>query len=195
MNKAFPVLTFVLGAAVGSVAAWQFAKKKYERIAQEEIDSVKKVFSRPKTSAEIEATDEPQPEPDCEPEASDKVSVREYAAKLREQGYTNYSDVEPKDPEPCSEPYVISPDEFGEKDGYSTLSLMYYQDQVLADDDDNVIHNVDDIVGWDSLTRFGEYEDDSVFVRNERLKIDYEILLSLKKYSEVLEEKPYKAEV
>ena len=44
MNKARGFVMFVLGAAVGSVATWQYTKKKYERIAQEEIDSVKEIF-------------------------------------------------------------------------------------------------------------------------------------------------------
>ena len=39
---------FVVGAAAGSAATWLYAKKYYERIAQEEIDSVKAVFSEHK---------------------------------------------------------------------------------------------------------------------------------------------------
>lgn len=38
----------VVGAAAGSAATWLYAKKYYERIAQEEIDSVKAVFSERK---------------------------------------------------------------------------------------------------------------------------------------------------
>ena len=41
----------------------------------------------------------------------------------------------------------------------------------------------DDVVGMESLTHFGEYEDDSVFVRNDRLKCDYEILMDERTYS------------
>ena len=43
LNK---IVIFALGAAVGSLATWKFLKTKYERIAQEEIDSVKEVFAR-----------------------------------------------------------------------------------------------------------------------------------------------------
>ena len=69
--------------------------------------------------------------------------------------------------------YYITKD-IGNPDGYH----MY-------DDMDIPINDVEGIVGIDSLTRFGEYEADSVFVRNERLKGDYEILLSLRRYSEL----------
>ena len=43
----------------------------------------------------------------------------------------------------------------------------------------------DEIVGLDSLTHFGEYEDDSVFVRNDVMKCDYEILLDHRNYKDV----------
>ena len=53
----------------------------------------------------------------------------------------------------------------------------------LADDDNNIIEDVDNIIGLDSLNHFGEYEADSVHVRNDKKKTDYEILLDEEKYS------------
>ena len=69
----------------------------------------------------------------------------------------------------------------------NTISLRYYGDKVLTDEDDVIITNVDEIIGEDSLTHFGEYEDDSVFVRNDEMKADYEILLDLRKYYDINE--------
>ena len=85
-------------------------------------------------------------------------------------------------------------DEFDELDGYEAISLKYYADGVVTDDYDEPIEDVDAIIGSDSLTRFGEYEDDSVFVRNEALKTDYEILADIRKYSDVVKSKPHYAE-
>ena len=42
---------FSAGAAVGSILTWKLIKTRYERIVQEEIDSVKAVFSRRKAEA------------------------------------------------------------------------------------------------------------------------------------------------
>lgn len=39
-----------------------------------------------------------------------------------------------------------------------------------------MITNVDEIVGEESLDHFGEYEEDTVYVRNEELETDFEIL-------------------
>ena len=92
-------------------------------------------------------------------------------------------------------PYVISPEEFGEFEDYERISLSYYADQILADEDDEKVEDVDNVVGLESLTHFGEFEDDSVFVRNDRLKCDYEILLDQRTYSDVMKQRPHQMEV
>lgn len=194
MNKAGSLFIFVAGAAFGSFVTWKLLKDKYEQIAQDEIDSVKEVFSK-KDSPDNEESVLAE-----ESEHSEKPSIIEYAAKLQENGYTNYSDSENKesvhkeDNNAVEKPYVISPEEFGEFGEYDTVSLTYYADRVLADDNDDVIEDVDDIVGAESLTHFGEYEDDSVFVRNDRLKCDYEILLDQRNFSDVRAGNPHSME-
>lgn len=199
MNKAAGFVMFVLGAAVGSVVTWQYTKKKYERIAQEEIDSVKEIFSKRESAAEVEiVTPEPQTAKVGKPE--EKPDITEYAARLEREGYTNYSNVsagEKKEEQEAMEmkPYVISPEEFGEFEDYERISLSYYADQILADEDDEKVEDVDNVVGLESLTHFGEFEDDSVFVRNDRLKCDYEILLDQRTYSDVIKQRPHQTEV
>ena len=76
-------------------------------------------------------------------------------------------------------------------DEYEQISLTYYSDGILTDDDDVPITDVDEVVGSESLETFGEYEDDSVFVRNDKLKCDYEILIDQRKYSDVVNRKPH----
>ena len=196
MNKTINFMMFVIGVAVGSVVTWRYVEKKYEQIAQDEIDSVKEVFS--KREADFTENTEARIKAD---NAKEKPSVIEYAARLREQGYTNYSDMADEKPEEVKEapmtvdkPYVIAPEEFGDLDDYEIISLTYYADQILADDNDVIVDDVEDVVGFDSLNSFGEYEYDSVFVRNDRLKCDYEILLDQRKYSSVIRRKPHEVD-
>ena len=188
MKTTINFMMFIVGAAIGSIVTWRYVEKKYEKIAKEEINSVKEVFAK----REQESTENNYV-------IREKPNIVEYAAKLREQGYTNYSDVEPEtNKEEVNEesmdidiPYVIPPEEFGEFDDYEKIGLTYYADQVLTDNDDELVEDIEDTVGFDSLNRFGEYEDDSVFVRNDRLKCDYEILLDQRKYSDVINRKPH----
>lgn len=181
---------FVVGAAAGSAATWLYAKKYYERIAQEEIDSVKAVFSEHKPDTVVKnnnVQEENQHKADI---AKLKPDLVNYAAKLQEEGYTNYTKhsekiIEEKDVPMPNKPYIISPEEFGESGNYTQISLTYYFDGVLADDEDEIIEDIDDTVGEDFADHFGDYEDDSVFVRNDRLRCDYEILKDNRSYHDV----------
>ena len=127
-----------------------------------------------------------------------KPDLVNYAAKLQEEGYTNYTEhskkntEEKKDDPMPNEPYVISPDNYGENDNYTQISLVYYAgDEVLADDEDEVVEDIEDTVGEDFAEHFGEYEDDSVFIRNDRLRCDYEILRDNRSFSDVAEGSNY----
>lgn len=171
---------FAAGAAIGSVVTWKLIEEKYKRIAQEEIDSVKEVFAKKRT-------EEPEV---IKPTIDDLVEAKiesenghvDYSNIVEKLGYTNN---EEGGSTMIDKPYVISPDEFGDCD-YEIVSLTFYADGVLADDYDEVVEDIPGTVGIGSLQTFGQYEDDSVFVRNDRLKIDYEILRDLRRYSEVV---------
>ena len=85
--------------------------------------------------------------------------------------------------------YVITPEQFGEYSEYGTKTLTYYADNVLTDEIDNPITSEEMaiMIGPDALDHFGEYEDDSVYIRDEMNEMDYEILKSEKKFSEIPE--------
>lgn len=188
------IVAFGLGAAVGSAASWYFFKTKYEQLAQEEIDSVKEVFSKKenKTVEESEQQDDDEEEDHKKKEslAREDPNITEYTSILVNEGYTNES---VKNTIGSEIPYVISPQEFGENYDYEVITLNYYADGVLTDSEyDEPVEDIENVVGQESLTHFGEYEEDSVYVRNDRLRVDYEILLDERKYTDVLAAKPYK---
>lgn len=184
------IAIFAAGAAIGSAVTWIFVKKKYERIADEEIESVKREFcNREEKPEEPCAVEE---EPEQEPELDEKTVARNnYHNIVKNANYNtvNKNEEEDDDVKISVEPYRISPDEFGElaEDGYDTVSLYLYEDGIienaitkdLIDDED-----IDMLIGRDSLNHFGEYEPDSVYVRNENEEIDYEILRVYNKYGE-----------
>lgn len=79
-------------------------------------------------------------------------------------------------------PYVISPDDY-EKSDYEKSELVYYTgDMVLADSDFNTVKNPTKMVGNDALGSFGRYLEDIVYVRDDKLKIDYEITRDRRKF-------------
>lgn len=187
MNKGLAcVIAFSLGAAIGSVATWKVIKTKYEQIAREEIESVKEVYSEKEDSPVIEELEEPV---DLEAEAAEilKKEKEEYEDSVKREGYTDYSSITnpkagDKEVTDVDEPYVISPDEFGDQ-GYETEFLSYYADGVLADDADGTkIEDIDGTVGSDNLEKIGLHEPDLLHVRNDALETDYEISVDTRKY-------------
>lgn len=191
--RAKDLFIFVAGVAIGAVGAWRVLENKYAMIAQDEIDSVKEAFSKKEEKESEEELNEEIAKQRAKA-SKEKPSITEYTAKIADMGYTDYSAIssnkEEEESEIMDKPYVISPDEYDEFDDYDTIELTYYSDQVLADENDELVDDVESVVGFDSLNHFGEYEDDSVFVRNDRLKCDYQILLDSRKYSDVIKTMP-----
>lgn len=162
---------FVTGIVLGSAITLNYAKTKYAKMADEEIASVKAAFKSEKSNEDSDI---------CE-EKNDIEKMEELAIANR---YVTHDKVIKKEETDMNEPYVISPDDFDEN-GYEIVSLTYYADDVLTDEHDNVIRNRDKLIGKDSLTKFGEYEEDSVFVRDDERKIDYEILADTRNYHDL----------
>ena len=170
MNSKFKcAIAFSLGAAVGAAVSWKILKPIYERLAMEKIDSVKEYYAD-RNVDKYEG-----------PEDSDEAAYAEAVKKYNTESHVHASNK--NEDRTDSRPYVISPEEFAEIEDYETTSLYYFSDEVLAYLSGEVVEDVDEVVGTESLTHFGEYEDDSVFVRNDRLKTDFEILRDPTRYS------------
>ena len=175
------LLIFVAGAGVGTAITWQFFKNKYKRIADEEIASVKDYYKHSR-EAILDVAEEPSELPERIEDDSETEEVEYKNLANNYNTITNENDIDEKGGNNMAEgPYVIKPEEF-DTVGYDVVSLTYYADKVLVDEDDNPIEDIDYLVGEDSLDHFGEYEDDSVFVRNDDLKTDFEILLDEASY-------------
>lgn len=203
-SKFINVLMFAAGAAIGSAVTWKIVKTHYDRIVQEEIDSIKDAFAGNESDVAQESTDDSENEDGSvhqinwdeledlneDEEETEEADFREYA-RLAD----NYSsekggaesmarnDVHVTDH--AREPYVIAPYDFGELDGYRQFELTYYEgDDVLEDEDYNIIADREELIGSKALMTYGEYEEDAVFVRNERLKADFQILKDYRSYKE-----------
>lgn len=183
MNKVTGFAIFAIGAAIGSLVTWKLVKTKYERIAQEEINSVKETFAKRKPMVDTAKTVDV-----AEKTTDTKAEFEKYSgiAKLYISGNDDNEDEEEGEPDMSDGPQVISPDEFAQNDSYDIVSLNYYADGVLTDDWDNVIEDPEETVGPDIESHFGEYEEDTVYVVNDEHGAYYEICRDLRNYSDVV---------
>lgn len=212
-SKLLGVILFTTGAAIGSVVTWKVLEHKYEEKIAREVNAARKTTD---CRCDDDCGCRQQEEPDVTEEERSSVleeiknELKKSEAIAAKSGYTNYTEystcpdehdddeyVNPEegDDEPsvyfrregaAEEPYTISPEVFGEEEGYEQETLTYYADGILTDDMDNPIESIDKMVGLDSLDKFGEYEDDAVYVRNEQYKCDYEILIDLRRWADVV---------
>lgn len=209
-NKVFGTIVFATGAVIGSVATWFAIKTKYEQIAQEEIDSVKEEYGRliKSRKKEIEAVRKVV-EANRDSESKEEEDDEDDGDSNYEQTMIDYNNIastykgssnEENDKEGDNKvedevpyingPYVITPDQFGDEPSYSSQPLDYFADGVLADGW-GVKLDIEETIGEDALNHFGDYEDDVVYVRNERTEIDYEVSKDPRRYDEVQHLNPY----
>lgn len=170
INLFTKTLLFAAGAGIGSLVTWKIVSAKYERIIQEEVDSVKEIFSK---RDKENLVNESREDVDYTEELISDEESEKYNDIIDEN---NYNMDETEEDDDMNAPYVIEPEELWESD-YPTITLTYYEgNKILADDKDRIIKNVAELVGADFASHFGEYEDDSVYVRNDNVKAIYEIL-------------------
>lgn len=164
MNKII-FAAFAAGAILGAIAAWRYSvHSSEEETYDEEFDD---------TNADADDISEESAE-------EEKAEAQQIAI---DEGYTA-EEAEPKDP------YVISSDEFGFFEDFEEITLTYYSDDILADDQDRIIEDKETIIGRDALSRLTNTDDETVYVRNEKLKVDYEICYDYKRFAEVMDEQP-----
>jgi lipoate-protein ligase A len=119
--------------------------------------------------------------------SGDEDDIKEAVTAL-----TSYATGVPQQTVIEAEPYTITVEEYleAEKD-FSQTTLTYYDgDGVLASEGDQVFTAEEKvlIIGRTTLEKFGEKSDDDnvVYIRNEKLQREFEIVRDLRKYSEVV---------
>ena len=211
MNKKLSnVLLFTAGATIGSAVTWYVVKTKYERLIQEEIDSVKETWSRIMSDNNDEDSHEDDIQDDLdeydeEPEEGESYGEEEFTEAERFD-YSRLTSMYKQPSEPADNgregegdddevpyingPYVIAPEDFGDGNfDHDLHCLTYYEDGVLANDWWETF-DVDETIGLESVEHFGEHVDDVLHVRNERLKADYEIARDYRNFADLVANDP-----
>jgi hypothetical protein len=85
-------------------------------------------------------------------------------------------------------PYVIHRDERDENAAYDSVTYTYYEDDVVCDEDDEVLDEQrrETVIGEENLGKFGHGSGDPtiVYVRNDQLEMDMEIVQSPNSFAE-----------
>ena len=189
------IIAAIGGAIVGAGVAYIFVKKKYNIIIDELSDQVNDFIV-----------------PVPEEVAEDNIVVvdSDMDKKIKPPSYdtsynnvvekTGYNDMFKEKEKPASKKSggrkkkvadieYIDPVTFGDDKDYDTLTFTYYADGVVANEDNEEIadYEIISLLGENFEDHFGEYEQDSVNVKNNKTKTYYEVLKDDRCYSEVAE--------
>lgn len=214
MSKLAVAAAFLVGAAGGSLATWKLLKDRYAKRSQEEIDSAKQTFFK---LLEEERAKHISGEP-CEDREEEKTVAMKEIRPIIDDRYISdsmtktinttydsiYKDIRERDEQteepdisyrsepfvPKERPYVIDPHDMGEFD-YTMIVLTFYEDGIVADENDEIVEDVERVVGTEALDILKDHETPVVCVRNDRFKCDYEISSDHRSYfDEILPGKP-----
>ena len=211
------LVIFAAGVVTGSIITNAVVKEKATREANEkaaeEIAEVREIYRNKTKREESEKEAEEQNEKVDPLKVKPQTGREDYNSYYKmTQNYTSQNEEKPKRASSISDlnaftyeksvdrPYIIDPEDYGEEDDYDTMQLTYFMgDKTLVDESaDDTIDEPDLHIGLDNLAIFDEFQGaSSIYVRNDILKMDFEILKDDCAYSdlqdepEVKEKKPH----
>ena len=200
MNNTFKNISiFVIGAAIGAFAGVVICRKRAEQVCeqllQEELAAVReyserKKDERPKNKVVKERFQKEELSSlinrynGGDTEAANAMA--DVPERTRDDSYHDHKRLSQDANNGDSAIYVITTEQFSEeRPEYDKLTISYYEDDdTLADENEDPIADPVSLIG-DALENFGEGSDDPqvVYVRNERISIDYEVIRLSKSYA------------
>ena len=182
------LILFAAGLVVGGVGTWLIVKKYYEDLANEEIESVKDYYKQDLAEKKGKA----------EQLGKEKAAMADQILYRETVKHTAYSAISQEGdeeesmeterviapiPDPLPEPYIITPDQYvaEERDFEKVTVTWYVRNKVLVSEDDELVE-IETSIGEEALEHFSEYMPNLVYVRNEKLEIDYEVILDEDEY-------------
>jgi hypothetical protein len=193
-----------LGFAVGFRIAERRLKTKYEKLAEEEISRMREHYVKKAVAAQnkppidqviVEERHETRfpPFTEAEQKAIDEVNAKypadeeEESTVVEETTQVNVFEADEEWNYPYEiahrtkhVPYIIHIDEFraNEPEHDQTTYTYYEEDDVMADTRDTTVDDMDAVIGLGNLGRWGHGSQDPnvVYVRNEELGLDVEIV-------------------
>lgn len=176
MSKIKGLLIFAAGAVAGTVAGIGISKRHFEAIAAQEINEVRDYYRKANKELEEQKEEQKEEQENSKKEEVVEETIEEYNNIIKHGNYVTTEEIDEEDDYSDDEPYIIDPSEFGNNGNYATQTCTYFADGVLVDDVDEVIEDPETLVGNLHVDIFRDFDATSVYVRNDWMKMDFEIL-------------------
>lgn len=178
--KGNSIVSFLIGTVTGGLIVYLLMDKKVQQ-AREDAEETREVYRQMKKdiSGEDKAKKEDEPKRTFR-RVESTAEQNELKEEILKQRY-NYSNVSAEEIQEETKKggktmiFEITSDEFDENDDYDRVTITWYKGQhILADDEDHKM-SLECIGGESSVENFSN--DYVKYIRNEALKIDYEVCL------------------
>lgn len=196
------ILIFVSGIAVGGLSAWAYTKSYYKKVTEDKLEIIRNHYKKKQENMVEISTEHLRcwpPEEQVTISNAGEEEMTDYIQKAVDylsNSPIDYSHIEtgvlPKEKIVEDTPYEISSDEFGEFDDYECITLTYFLDEVLVDDQYQILDEPFELVGDISLIEhdIGEFAEDCIYIRNDAKRCDFEIIYALETYKDYILKHP-----
>lgn len=186
-------LTFIAGAIVGGFVTKKYIEYKSQindEAEYEECETHEDIVEEANdTSVENEETNNEEIRiSSVDDEAYKKLLADlQYSAEKEADDFIERMIPKQEEFRDTSKPYNITPDEFEEIDEYDSDEYTYYADGYVTDSYGMPISDEDilNTIGEDFDTYFGSYDDDQIWIRNERLRMDFSVVRDIDRFIDV----------
>lgn len=188
---------FAVGCLTGGLAVRTYFKKKYEKISEEEIASMRDYIQKKEKELKEKKESSYNNYKTLESDSVAKSVYFNYQKPADEDEIVDYEEYRnermeemaekehPEDDIPES-PYRISADDFINNEVFDKETLTFYEEDAALTDEQDQIVEISNTIGQDAYTYFLDADVDEMFVRNPKLSIDFEIVRSLGSYLETV---------
>jgi len=184
-------IIFSVGAAIGAASTYfilkdQFDKQRNEEQARDK-EYYKELYSNKEETPSEKVKEKPEDvEVKIENAVMAEIDVKsgeelDYNDIINKLNYNQFSTKTPDmygDPRPAKKPYQISMDDYNEDVSQIKKIISYFEDDGVCMDNDTkeVLDNVAKDIGIDNLELINTEGNDEVYIRNEQLGIDYNVV-------------------
>ena len=176
------ILLFFAGVGVGYGLCYLVLKKRFEERLDAQTEAMNQAFDRELRERGFEITAEPLNERASTPDAKifrSEIKKHNYDSffKATEEGKEAPEASESPKEGGIVEPYIISAQQFATDGILEKVTLTYYINADLVCEEDELVDDPNSIIGYDFMNHFHDDEEGVVYVRNEKLGTDYEVIL------------------
>lgn len=172
--RTFAIFFGGFGLGVGS--CYLVMRSRFEKMLDAKVDAINQAFDKEMRELGLEVS---EPVEDGNSGTIRTMDTKIFRSEIKKHDYDKYYKAEEESPKEGGsvDPYIISAQQFATDGLQDKITLTYYINAGLVCEEEQALEDPDNVIGTEFTEHFHDDEEGVVYVRNERLGADYEVLL------------------